>query len=39
VLQIELTPFKTLSQQNLKAVEKAAKAYAKFLGLKQVAIV
>ncbi len=37
-LEIELMPFKALSQQNLKAVEKAAKAYGKFLGLKQVEI-
>ncbi|MBD1366623.1 AlkZ family DNA glycosylase [Mucilaginibacter sp. ZT4R22] len=38
-LEVELTPFKALSQQNLKAVEKAAKAYAKFLGLRHVIIV
>jgi hypothetical protein len=37
-LEIELMPFKALSLQNLKAVEKAARAYGKFLGLKQVEI-
>lgn len=39
VLEVELTPFKALSQQNLKAVEKAAKAYGRFLGLEQITIV
>ena len=39
VLEVELTPFKALSQQNLKAVEKAAKVYGRFLGLEQVAMV
>nr|WP_294948462.1 winged helix DNA-binding domain-containing protein [uncultured Mucilaginibacter sp.] len=38
ILEVELTPFKKLSSQNLKAIEKAAKTYAKFLGLKQVTI-
>ncbi|MCQ6957367.1 winged helix DNA-binding domain-containing protein [Mucilaginibacter aquariorum] len=37
-LEVELTPFKKLSQLNLKAIEKAAKDYAEFLQLKDVLI-
>ncbi|MEO7215231.1 winged helix DNA-binding domain-containing protein [Mucilaginibacter sp.] len=38
LLEIEITPFKPLSQKNLMAVEKAAKQYAKFLGLKKLIV-
>ncbi|OOQ59576.1 winged helix DNA-binding domain-containing protein [Mucilaginibacter pedocola] len=34
-LELELNPFRKLNQKSLKAVEQAAKQYAKFLGLKK----
>jgi hypothetical protein len=37
-LEVELTPFKKLSVANLKEIEKSAKGYAGFLGLKGVVI-
>lgn len=38
MLEMELTPFKKLSNANLKLVEIAAKKYAKFLGLNEFTV-
>jgi hypothetical protein len=38
LLEVALVPFKKLSQKNLKAVQKAARQYGDFLGLKKMEV-